>query len=393
MAKTILYFADGTWNGSEQGNNAGRFANESEAPFSPDTNVYKLFVWLQGEPMMTEHHGPGLKSWMKVFPDSKSASVSQMAMYCHGVGDNKWIPIERLLGGAVGAGLTTRLRLGYTFISKHYEPGDKIVIVGFSRGAYTARALADLIANEGLLRKDLANDNKWLSWSAAAWLRYRQSHPPIAAHPSLYARIELLSADVHLELIRKKLDDSDFVPVDKLEAVLVWDTVGAVGVPDFHGQVAEDVFKFDSTDLHPKIGVAVHAVSLDEQRLSFQPTLWKPSPRLIQEVFPGGHADVGGGYHEHQLSDVPFKWAVDKLTGSVPLLLRDAHPEFEVKPDALAQGHREWTKVPAEFRALRLFPEGSVSINEAVRSRMAAPSVLAEEDVREKYDPKNLPKG
>ena len=69
---------------------------------------------------MLKHHGPSLRSWTKVFPDPKVSAPSQVAMYCHGVGDNSWIPTERVLGGALGAGLTTRLRLGYTFISQYY---------------------------------------------------------------------------------------------------------------------------------------------------------------------------------------------------------------------------------------------------------------------------------
>jgi hypothetical protein len=92
--------------------------------------------------------------------------------------------------------------------------------------------------------------------------------------------------------------------------------------------------------LHPKIAFAAHAVSLDEQRNDFVPTLWKPSPNLVQEVFAGGHGDVGGGYPEHELSDVPFVWAKEKLTAQVPLLLRK-RTEFTVAPNALGTGHRE----------------------------------------------------
>jgi uncharacterized protein (DUF2235 family) len=389
MSKTIIYFADGTWNG-----NGESLDQPNEESFSKDTNVYKLFLWLEGEAMMTEHHGPGLKSWMKVFPQPRVSSASQVAMYCHGVGDNRWIPSERVLGGALGAGLTTRLRLGYTFISQYYKSGDKIVIVGFSRGAYAARALADLIASEGLLSKELANDgNKWLSWSAAAWLRYRGSQVP-STHPDLLARIQLLSARLHRNLLKgKELKDSDFVPVDSLAAVVVWDTVGAVGVPVVTGKDRKDEFNFDSEDLHPKIGFALHAVSLDEQRIDFEPMLWKPSPRLIQEVFAGGHADVGGGYPEHELSDVPFVWAKDKLNAQVPLLLRE-RIDFAVNPNPLGTGHRAWTKFPARLRRHkpRVFPAGYLNVNEAVRQRMEAPKVEAEPRVMEKYAPANVPK-
>ena len=64
-----------------------------------------------------------------------------MAKYLHGVGDSNNF-LAKVLGGGFGEGLITRIVRGYTFVSRNYEDGDKIYLVGFSRGAYTARALA-----------------------------------------------------------------------------------------------------------------------------------------------------------------------------------------------------------------------------------------------------------
>ena len=76
--------------------------------------------------------------------------MQQAAKYLHGVGDSDNF-LVKALGGALGAGLITRIVRGYTYISRTYAAGDRIFIVGFSRGAYTARALAGLIAAKGLL--------------------------------------------------------------------------------------------------------------------------------------------------------------------------------------------------------------------------------------------------
>ena len=107
-----------------------------------------------------------------IVQDGKTLQASK---YIHGVGDSQ-SAIRRIIGGAFGAGIIARIVRGYTFISRNYEPGAKIFIVGFSRGAYTARALAGLIASQGLLKKDLTKDKeKAYRYGAQAWYRYRDN--------------------------------------------------------------------------------------------------------------------------------------------------------------------------------------------------------------------------
>ncbi|MDB5916410.1 MAG: hypothetical protein JWR40_644 [Massilia sp.] len=100
----------------------------------------------------------------------------------HGVGDwsNKLV---RMLGGVFGAGVIARIVRGYTFISRNFEPGDKIVLVGFSRGAYTARALGGLIASQGLLNAanpDLDDKESAYRLATAAWHKYGMNRSPNA---------------------------------------------------------------------------------------------------------------------------------------------------------------------------------------------------------------------
>ena len=101
----------------------------------------------------------------------------QASKYLHGVGDSDNF-LVKALGGTLGAGLVTRIVRGYTFISRNYAQGDKIFIVGFSRGAYTARALAGVIAAKGLLdatRVDLTEKETAYRLGAAVWYAYRHS--------------------------------------------------------------------------------------------------------------------------------------------------------------------------------------------------------------------------
>jgi uncharacterized protein (DUF2235 family) len=181
MAKSIVFCADGTWNGPGQG-------EEQEADGGRRTNVYKLFLNLDG----TLAAGTGTlltadeQEKVLAGPDGR---VTQIAKYLHGVGDSRNF-LVRMLGGGGGAGLVTRVVRGYTFISRNFEPGDRIFIVGFSRGAYTARALAGLIAARGLLddkQNDLSDRDQAYRLGSAEWFTYRRG--ALRSKPNLLHRL------------------------------------------------------------------------------------------------------------------------------------------------------------------------------------------------------------
>ena len=179
--KTIIFFADGTWNGS-----GIRSFEEKDKPEL--SNVYRLYLELQGDPCDVHDGGIGLWSQEKRL---KTAQDEQLSLYCHGVGENLHNPAQKWINGALGGGTTTRIRLGYAFISKNYESGDRIVIIGFSRGSYESRALADMIATQGLLDPKLTDEHHTLSYSAGAWLAYRRNlpqgvHRQVAASEALH---------------------------------------------------------------------------------------------------------------------------------------------------------------------------------------------------------------
>ena len=163
MNKKIIFCADGTWNGP----------GENPDSLSGTTNVFKLFCNLAGMPTPDSTR---LKNEQEVILLDDNGNIVQTAKYLHGVGDSDNF-LVKILGGTLGAGIISRIVRGYTFISRNYVQGDEIYITGFSRGAYTARALADLISAKGLLdatKIDLTgNPANQLSVDYASWNAYR----------------------------------------------------------------------------------------------------------------------------------------------------------------------------------------------------------------------------
>lgn len=384
MGKVVIFCADGTWNGPDQ---------DDDNDGSPDfTNVYKLFIGLDGE-LATD-------TLLNAGEQEKSLIVSgapvQVAKYIHGVGDSK-NPIRKLMGGAFGAGIIARIVRGYTFISRNYQPGDAIVLVGFSRGAYTARALGGLIASEGVLAKALTRDKEIAYRSGAkAWYRYR-SKAKGASRPGFVRRFAEALADLPAFVSADGLREKDLVPVDSIKAVAVWDTVGALGLPQYDGDRRIDAFQFANNVLSNKVEWGFHALALDERRLDFDPTLWASRKNVVQVLFPGAHADVGGGYpekgHESGLSNGALLWMADQLRGvgvQIRASVADTH-----KAEAGGVAHQPWRHKPFDDPkkvVSRRFAGTDVTVHASIAERMALPAVVPEPGVApEKYLPKNLP--
>ena len=81
---------------------------------------------------------------------------NQLVYYDQGVGTNAGL--DKYTGGAFGHGLFENINQAYQFLIENYTNGDNILIFGFSRGAYTARSLAGLISEVGILRKKYISD-------------------------------------------------------------------------------------------------------------------------------------------------------------------------------------------------------------------------------------------
>lgn len=82
----------------------------------------------------------------------EDAEVPQIVYYQAGIGTGMslW---EKYVGGASGLGLSENCREAYSFLCNNYSPGDDIILIGWSRGAFTVRSIAGLIGAIGLLTK------------------------------------------------------------------------------------------------------------------------------------------------------------------------------------------------------------------------------------------------
>ncbi|AQH03711.1 hypothetical protein A9R05_32410 (plasmid) [Burkholderia sp. KK1] len=341
MAKNIIFCADGTWNGPN---------TDQDNDGIPDpTNVFKAFLLLRGVPDPASTLLASEQEIAEPGPDG------QVAKYLHGVGDSRNV-IKKLLGGAFGDGIVARIVRGYTFVSRHYEPGDHIVLMGFSRGAYTARALGGMIANVGLLDKsrfDLNDKALAYRMGILAWRKHRESRPaPRDTGGGLKGLLDrIVNFDPTLRLT--ELQPEDTVAVDEIRAIGVWDTVGALGIPAYldDEDSTVDLYRFADTALNPKVKFGIHAISLDEQRGDFTPTLWDARAGITQVLFAGAHADVGGGYpnNESGLSDIACEWMLNRLADPSIGVRLNAQP-WSLKPDFLGEAHSPWTGLPFSLR-------------------------------------------
>ncbi len=377
MSKNIVFCADGTWNGPGE--------QDGDDTSSPASNVFKLFLKLAGavDPVTMRLAKEQERSLM-----AADGSVEQVAKYLHGVGDSDNF-LAKILGGALGAGLITRIVRGYTFVSRSYVAGDRIYLVGFSRGAYTARALAGLISTKGLLDGavlDLSDKERAYRFGSAVWYQYRRE--ALATAGRLLDHLQEIVFDLP-GFLQQPREVVALVPAP-IEVVAVWDTVGSFGIPQFNNQmVPVDVFQFADTVLSGNVKNGRQAISIDEQRENFTPTLWDLAPRIAQVLFPGAHADIGGGYttsdNESGLSDCALGWITRELDG---LGVRFVTPLIVETPDPAGTAHQPWLE--PEWRALRhaarTLPTG-LALSQSVLDRIKAGPVMPG---RVPYAPTNI---
>jgi len=246
---------------------------------------------------------------------------------------------------ATGVGITENIVQAYTGLVRHYEPGDRIFLFGFSRGAYTVRCLAGVIMRCGLLRAE----NIRFAPDIVRLYRYRDISKPgaVIADPSgLFHDRERV--DIHF--------------------LGVWDTVASLGLPLCGwwfriGRLwSNRAFGDNSTTQDIPAGpVAMrgrirHALAMDERRAQFFVTLFdlaQPVPTIpdVKQVwFRGTHGGIGGGYTDTGLSDIALQWMMEeaRLAG----LLLDHGALESLTPSPLGAIQDELVKQAA----WRMFP-------------------------------------
>ena len=239
----------------------------------------------------------------RCIPPTGKDGIQQIKSYECGVGSSTFDFKDVLNGGLSGMGIDKRIMDIYSFIAINYETDDEIYLFGFSRGAYTARSVAGLIRNCGLLKPE------YVHLTALAYDHYRNRND-YAAPDSDYMRTfrEKFSTDKEKDTF--------------IKCVGVWDTVGALGLPlPFLNFFNTEKYKFHDVKLSSYIKNAFHAIAIDEHRKLFAPTLWEidkarePDFKFEQRWFSGSHSNVGGGYGNTALSDIALDWMVEKAQG------------------------------------------------------------------------------
>ena len=277
-ARRIVLLFDGTWNKPES-----------------NTNVERL---------------------RRLIAKRDTAGVEQIVDYIPGVGVTQGL--KHLLGGAFGYGLSGNVMEGYRRLCETWQPGDDVYLFGFSRGAYTARSLGGMIRKCGLLKHG-ADGRVAKAAASSAYDFYRdtaiQPDDPAALNFRAQHSVEI---GIHF--------------------IGVWDTVGALGIPDTASwfPFARAGYQFHDTELSKIVKYAYQALALDEHRADFAPTVWTRNPDSVkpgetltskkleqieieQRWFIGEHADVGGGNDRDgagrkpdPLPELPLAWLQQK---------------------------------------------------------------------------------
>jgi uncharacterized protein (DUF2235 family) len=256
--------------------------------------------------------GRNISNVLKLFRIA-SKSEDQRVFYNPGIGTignrDPWSRVKQdtkaVFGLATGYGLDRDILGAYEFVCQHYEKGDNLFFFGFSRGAYTVRALAGLVHMVGLLPVDQLNI---ANYALSSYKRASEDD-------------DLSIAWNFSRIAGGRRTTIKFIGV--------WDTVASVLVPR-RDRITPTLQTLPYTRKNPSVEIFRHAMAIDERRrmfrlnrwISSQPFIARPfdttNPHPNQDVkqvwFAGVHADVGGGYPEARsgLSKFPLDWMIEE---------------------------------------------------------------------------------
>ncbi|MFI1363352.1 DUF2235 domain-containing protein [Streptomyces griseochromogenes] len=286
---------------------------------------------------------------------------------------------SRLCGLAFGSGMRTNLAEAYTYLMGHWQPGDQVYVFGFSRGAYTARALVGMLNKPGLMRPGSENLVPYAVAKYAFNHDIDESEREVARFSHTFCRRtenEPLWEDVKRNDPRQVSHHA--LPVTYLG---VWDTVKAAGLLRLGN------LRWPYTHELPNASRIRHAVSLDETRRPYHEFLVKPRPAprqgTAEEVwFAGVHSDVGGTFAHAEgaplLSAIPLKWIIDGVT-----------EDLVFRPQAYATT----CAITEEFAGAPVHDNGSLWILAGRRSRPLPDDAVLHASVRlrRERDPRYRP--
>lgn len=331
----------------------------------------RLFGWL-GRPLRSEHSGetklrgpqahviildgtlsslePGFETHAGVtYRLCREMGAQVSVFYEAGVQWNSW---RNTMDVMMGRGINRQIRRAYGYLASRYHPGDKVFLIGYSRGAFAVRSLAGVIDMVGLLRAEHATVRN----IRTAYRHYECN--PDGAHS-----VRFSEAFCHDEVA--------------IEMVGVWDTVKALGlrVPVlWRGSDARH--SHHSHQLGPSIRNGFHALALDETREVYEPVMWEAQPdwpgHVDQVWFHGTHSDIGGqlGGVEaaRPLANISLVWMLEQADKCGLPLPDNWRARFFTDPDAPSAGTWSgWGKIFLLRRGRIVGRDASERIHETVR--------------------------
>lgn len=278
--RNIIVCCDGTGN---------RFIDDPEAKGS-NSNVVKLYTTLAINKDQVAYYRPGVgtagdpraKGWLA----------------------RKWSVLKGL---AFAEGFKDNVLDAYRYLMETYRDGDKVFLIGFSRGAYTARALAGLLDGYGLLCK--GNEGHILY----AWNEYVKQHQN---------RAQQVVKPNHA--FKQTFSHPGF----SVHFLGIWDTVSSVGW-------ISTPLRLWNVARASGVETGRHAISIDERRCFYRDNLWvdakldikgqqevgarartalEDRQDLLQVWFPGVHSDIGGSYPQNEsvLANHALRWLIEE---------------------------------------------------------------------------------
>ena len=283
----------------------------------------------------------------------------QLTFYDPGVGTGGWeyddedgVNLQAKADQATGRGLQKNVNDAYRILMSTYEPGDHVYLFGFSRGAFTVRSLTGMLYKVGLLERHHDNLIEY-----AAELYNQHDNDEVATQfRNTFGR----TCPVH--------------------CLGVWDTVDSL--------VLNAGERFHAPEITPETTYAFQALSIDEQRSDFPPSVWdetkvRGDQKIEQVWFAGVHSDVGGGYPERGLANCSLLWMLDRAQSAGLHIDADTASQ-RYTPDPLDTLHHSnsgiWVIRGTHIRQ----PSEGARIHKSTIERIDADST--------DYNPRNLPK-
>ena len=383
QSRRLVLCIDGTWNGTYT-----RKKREDGHYVIKPSNVLKLA--------------------RAILPRSPAPeNRDQIVYYDIGVGSLSTYPgsfnralrlVDRTLGGSRGAGFEGNIEDALGFLTLNRQPGDEVFILGFSRGAATAQAIARFIGWAGGL--PTKRDAYYLASLFRMYVETRGEIP-----------VEVLVAKINADRALEPIPKS---PMDALAPVTVtflgvWDTVIAIGSRTAPGKPPGRDFHIART-VPECVRHACQALAIDEVRTEFRPEIWDDcdeTQTLAQRWFAGVHSNVGGGYVQDGLANLAFQW----MRSHAELRGLAVDDGFAAHYRGYAQGrqyrsdsrpYRIWDQLPGrrgrgKRRLLGQPDSGNLTLDSSVLFRIAADPAERDDtgelrypQLSEPYRPRNV---